>query len=109
MHTWHCPLWSLCPFALTPTWGTMLTPTRGLYYQNIATIHHSSYLTAGEADPRWARDSWYFFQPGHQVVCQRHNLDMNDFGFASAFKRIGHVSQRIVFSIMTLQIPDSGL
>jgi hypothetical protein len=45
---------------------------------------------------RWA---WYAFQPGHQVVCQRHSRAIKDFGLASAFCRIGQVSQPNAFSV----------
>jgi hypothetical protein len=55
---------------------------------------------------RCARDCWYCFQPGHQVVCHFHSLDMNDFGFSSAFKRIGQVSQRIADSKGHLHITE---
>jgi hypothetical protein len=35
---------------------------------------------------------WYAFQPGHQVVCQRQRRAINELGFSSARRRIGHVS-----------------
>jgi hypothetical protein len=44
---------------------------------------------------KWA---WYAFQPGHQPVCQRQSRANKDLGLASAFFRIGQVSQVKVFS-----------
>jgi hypothetical protein len=45
-----------------------------------------------------ARCAWYAFQPGHQRVCQRHSHAIKVFGLASAFFRMGQVSQAKVFS-----------
>jgi len=40
-----------------------------------------------------ARAVWYAFQPGHQPVCQRHNLAMREFGFCSARFRKPQLAQ----------------
>ena len=45
-----------------------------------------------------AKYAWYAFQPGHQQVCQRHSRAIKVFGLASAFFRMGQVSQPKVFS-----------
>jgi hypothetical protein len=56
---------------------------------------HQSLVEAARCS---ARCAWYAFQPGHQPVCQRHSRAIKDLGLASAFFRMGQVSQAKVFS-----------
>ena len=59
-------------------------------------------ITLSDYWPAAFNSAWYAFQPGHQVVCQRHSLERRALGFSSARARMGHVAQLEAFLASSL-------